>query len=73
MMNLDLKTSVLLGAFLLAVVSYFYSNTIDMNVLQLKTEGLQTENNCIRKRLDLLDEEINKLNKRIWTMKDEEK
>jgi len=73
MMNLDLKTSLLLGAFLLAVVSYFYSNTIDMNVLQLKTEGLQTENNCIRKRLDLLDEEINKLNKRIWTMKDEEK
>jgi len=73
MMNLDLKTSLLLGAFLLAVVSYFYSNTIDMNVLQLKPEGLQTENNCIRKRLDLLDEEINKLNKRIWTMKDEEK
>ncbi len=72
-MNLDLKTSLLLGAFLLAVVSYFYSNTIDMNVLQLKTEGLQTENNCIRKRLDLLDEEINKLNKRIWIMKDEEK
>jgi hypothetical protein len=72
-MNIDLKTSLLLGALTLAMVSYFYSTTIDMNVLDLELRALRTENNCIRTRLDLLDEEVNKLNKRIWTVKNEEK
>jgi len=72
-MNVDIKTSLLLGAFLLAVVSYFYSHTMDMNVLTLKAKALQTENNCIRKRLDMVDDEIRKLNKRIWTIKNESK
>ena len=72
-MNVDIKTSLLLGAFLLAVVSYFYSNTMDTNVLELETKALRTENNCIRKRLDMVDDEIRKLNKRIWTIKNESK
>ena len=72
-MKIDLKTSLLLGALLLAMVSYFYSTTIDMNVVELELKALKTENNCIRTRLDLIDEEVNKMNKRIWTMKNEEK
>ena len=67
-MKIDLKTSVLLGALLLAVVSYFYYYAIDMNVLELKVQALQTENNHIRKRLDMIDNDIDKTNRRVWTI-----
>ena len=72
-MKIDLKTSVLLGALLLAVVSYFYYYAIDMNVLELKVQALQTENNHIRKRLDMIDNDIDKTNRRVWTIKNERK
>ena len=72
-MKIDLKASVLLGALLLAVVSYFYYYAIDMNVLELKVQALQTENNHIRKRLDMIDKDIDKTNRRVWTIKNERK
>jgi sensor domain CHASE-containing protein len=72
-MKIDLKASVLLGALLLAVVSYFYYYAIDMNVLELKVQALQTENNHIRKRLDMIDNDIDKTNRRVWTIKNERK
>ena len=72
-MKIDLKASVLLGALLLAVVSYFYYYAIDMNVVELKVQALQTENNHIRKRLDMIDNDIDKTNRRVWTIKNERK
>jgi hypothetical protein len=72
-MSNDTIVSLFLGVLLLFIITFCYSISSDNNTLSLQVKALRTENNCIRKRLDMIDEEIHELDKRIRTIKDESK
>ena len=72
-MSNETIVSLFLGVLLLFIITFCYSISSDNNTLSLQVKALRTENNCIRKRLDMIDEEIHESDKRIRTIKDESK
>ena len=70
-MNINIKTLLLSCGLFIVVAAFCHSIMSDINVLSLRVKSLQTENNCIRKRLDLIDKEASDVSKRIWIMKNE--
>jgi len=68
-MKLDIKTVIVIGTLLFGLAGFYYTTKSDIDTLSLKVEELQTENNNIRKRLNILDRKTNRLNKQLRELK----
>jgi len=68
-MKLDIKTVIVIGTLLFGLAGFYYTTKSDIDTLSLKVEELQTENNNIRKRLNILDRKTNRLNKLLRELK----
>lgn len=69
--KIDIKTALTLGTLLFAIAGFYFTTTSDINALSSRVEGLQTENYDIRKRQNLINKKIVKINKRIGELKNE--
>jgi len=61
----DLKTAITLGTLLFAIAGFYYTTKSDIETLSSRVKGLQTENYDIRKRQDLINKRLSKINKKI--------
>ena len=64
-MKVDLKTVVTLVTLLFAIAGFYYTTKSDIEALDSKVQGLQIENHDIRKRQNLINKKITKMNKKI--------
>jgi hypothetical protein len=64
-MKVNFKIDILLGVLLLFIIGLCYVTSRDINNLSININGYKVENHDMRKRIDLLDDKIFDLNKRL--------
>ena len=68
-MKIDIKTAILIGTLFFAISGFYYTTTSDIENFSSKVVSLQAENHDIRKRQNLINKKISKINKEMKELK----
>ena len=64
-MKLDIKTLLSILSIVVLLSGFYYTTQLRLDVLELETKALRTENVDIRSRLSIAEKKVNRLTKKV--------